>query len=124
MIVQRRVILLVIPGNPKLMAPRRDLTLDETEQVVAWAAAKGVHPANGVNHPAIGHPKLKVLAPPQSGQVLLRGSLMPFSYEKITTWIRSRRSSLFRTRLTCERIVDSSTIRASAISRFDKPWAR
>ena len=42
-IIKRRVILFVIPGTvKKLMVPRRCLTLDETEQVVAWAAAKGV----------------------------------------------------------------------------------
>lgn len=43
MIIQSRVILFVIPGAIKMiMVPRRCLTLDETEQVVAWAAAKGV----------------------------------------------------------------------------------
>jgi hypothetical protein len=43
MIIQNRVILLVVPGTiKKIMVPRRCLTLDETEQVVAWAAAKGV----------------------------------------------------------------------------------
>src|SRR5215217_3839699 len=48
---------------------------------------------------------------------------MPVSYAKITTWMRSRSPSFMRIRLTWVRIVDSSTMRLLAISRFERPRA-
>src|SRR6185503_5655715 len=52
-----------------------------------------------------------------------RGTTSPDSYAVITAWVRSRRPSLARTRLTCVFTVWSPTTSRSAISVFERPSA-